>query len=158
MVVKIQIRKSNGKILFAEAEEEFVDFLFSFLTFPLGGVLHMLEGFSSISCIDRLYRSMNELSSYRYLSSQELKEKLASPLCAPQFNLSNQILPIGVESFPCSYSYDGRSFNIVHPKSSTGESSSLPRFVKGPIMYMVTDELVVTPMSSIYVVSYLKGK
>ncbi|ESW12421.1 hypothetical protein PHAVU_008G110900 [Phaseolus vulgaris] len=135
MVVKIQIRKSNGKILFAEAEEEFVDFLFSFLTFPLGGVLHMLEGFSS-----------------------ELKEKLASPLCAPQFNLSNQILPIGVESFPCSYSYDGRSFNIVHPKSSTGESSSLPGFVKGPVMYMVTDELVVTPMSSIYVVSYLKGK
>lgn len=87
MVVKIQIRKSNRKILFAEAEEEFVDFLFSFLTFPLGRVLHMLEGFSSVSCIDKLYRSMNELSSDRYLTSQGIKEKLANPPCAPQFNL-----------------------------------------------------------------------
>ncbi|XP_029125341.1 uncharacterized protein LOC109789749 [Cajanus cajan] len=51
MVVKVQIRKSDSKILFAEAEEEFVDFLFSFLTFPLGGVLHMLEGFSSKACL-----------------------------------------------------------------------------------------------------------
>ncbi|KOM38005.1 hypothetical protein LR48_Vigan03g138700 [Vigna angularis] len=132
MVVKIQIRKSNGKILFAEAEEEFVDFLLSFLTFPLGGVLHMVEGFSS-----------------------ELKDKLTNPVCAPHFNLSNQILPIGVESFPCTYSYFGKSYNIVDPKSSTGESSSILGFVKGPIMYMVTDDLVVTPMSSISAVSYI---
>jgi len=156
MVLKIQIRKSNGKILFAEAEEEFVDFLFSFLTFPLGGVLHMLEGFSSVSCIDKLYRSMNELSSDRYLTSQGIKEKLANPPCAPQFNLNNQILPIGAESFPFTYSFYGRSFNIVDPKSSAGESSSLLGFVKGPAMYMVTDDLVVTPMSSISAVSYLK--
>ncbi|KAG5142850.1 hypothetical protein JHK82_018545 [Glycine max] len=58
---------TNKKILFAEAEEEFVDFLFSFLTFPLGRVLHMLEGFSSVSCIDKLYGSMNELSSDRQI-------------------------------------------------------------------------------------------
>jgi len=36
MVVKIQIRKSNGKILFSEAEEEFVNFLFKFSEFSLG--------------------------------------------------------------------------------------------------------------------------
>jgi len=155
MVVKIQIRKSNGKILFAEAEEEFVDFLLSFLTFPLGGVLHMLEGFSSVSCIDSLYKSMNELSSERYLISQELKDRLANPLCASHFNLSNQILPIGVESFPSIYSYCGTSYNIVDPKSSTGESSSILGFVKGPVMYMVTDDLVVSPMSSTYAVSYI---
>nr|KYP37974.1 hypothetical protein KK1_040807 [Cajanus cajan] len=155
MVVKVQIRKSDSKILFAEAEEEFVDFLFSFLTFPLGGVLHMLEGFSSVSCMDKLYGSMIELCSDRYLSSEGLKDKLAKPQCAPQFNLNNQILPIGAESLPLTYLFCGCSFNIVHPKSSTGEFSSLLGFVRGPATYMVTDDLVVTPMSCISAVSYL---
>ncbi|XP_027352208.1 uncharacterized protein LOC113863032 isoform X2 [Abrus precatorius] len=124
MVVKVQLRKSDGKIVFAEANEDFANFLYSFLTFPLGGVLHMLKGSSSLSCIDKLYKSMTELSSDRYLNSQELKEKLANPLCAPQFNLSNQ----------------------------TSDSQG---FAKEPSMYMVTDDLVVTPMSSISAVSYL---
>lgn len=76
--------------MFAEAEEGFADLLFSFLTFPLGGVVQMLEGFSSVHCIDELYRSMIDLNADRYLSSQELKEKLANPECAAQFNLGNQ--------------------------------------------------------------------
>ncbi|KAK7339811.1 hypothetical protein VNO77_20496 [Canavalia gladiata] len=179
MVVKVQLRKSNGKILFAEVEEDFADFLFSFLTFPLGGVLHMLHGFSSLSCIDKLYKSMTELSSDRYLKSQGLKEKLSKPLCAPQFNPSNQILPIGAECLPAYYCYsylkDGFYHpilvtsvkcnfypyetnvlsNIIDPKFPAGESSSPQGFVKGPSMYMVTDDLVVTPISSISAVSYL---
>ncbi|KAH1241964.1 hypothetical protein GmHk_07G019412 [Glycine max] len=116
MVVKIQIRKSNRKILFAEAEEEFVDFLFSFLTFPLGRVLHMLEGFSSQPDITNWGR---KFAFYLFIL--------------------------------------WKSFNIVDPKSSIGESSSLLRFLKGPAMYMVTDNLVVTPMSYIYAVSYLNS-
>ncbi|XP_061352110.1 uncharacterized protein LOC133283527 [Gastrolobium bilobum] len=125
MVVKLLVQKSNSKILFAEAEENFVDFLFSFLTFPLGVVLHMLRGFSSLSCVDKLYKSMTELSSDRYLSSQGLKDKLVKPQCAPQFKL---------------------------------RSSSCAGFAKGPSMYMVTDDLVVSPMSSISGVSCLRSK
>jgi len=147
VVVKIRIRKSNGKIMFAEAEEEFVDFLLSFLTFPLGGVLHMLEGSSSVSCIDTLYRSLSELSSEKYLMSHELKDKLVNPPFSKHLNLSNQILPIGIGNFPCLY---------CGCRASTGEPSSLVGFVKGPATYFVTDDLVVTPMSSIYAVSCLK--
>lgn len=47
MVLKVLIRKSDRKILFVEGQEDFADFIFSFLTLPLGGVLHMLGGFSS---------------------------------------------------------------------------------------------------------------
>ncbi|XP_027352207.1 uncharacterized protein LOC113863032 isoform X1 [Abrus precatorius] len=176
MVVKVQLRKSDGKIVFAEANEDFANFLYSFLTFPLGGVLHMLKGSSSLSCIDKLYKSMTELSSDRYLNSQELKEKLANPLCAPQFNLSNQILPIGAKELPTYYfnsskghnlslftlpksvsNYGERNapLNIVDPRSPAGKSSDSQGFAKEPSMYMVTDDLVVTPMSSISAVSYL---
>ncbi|KAK7339810.1 hypothetical protein VNO77_20495 [Canavalia gladiata] len=179
MVLKVLVRKSNKKILFAEAEEDFADFLFSFLTFPLGGVLHMLKGSSSLSCIDKLYKSMIESSSDRYLKSQGLKDKFSNPPCAPQFNLSNQILPIGEACLPmyycCTYYAGGKyclalvispkpscstydknvRLDIVDPKSCIGNSSSYGGFVKGPSMYMVTDDLVVTPMSSISGVTHL---
>ncbi|RHN46341.1 hypothetical protein MtrunA17_Chr7g0241201 [Medicago truncatula] len=95
MVVKVLRRKSNRKILFATSEEDFADFLFSFLTFPLGGVLQILEGLSSISSIDVLYTSMTELSSDQFLRSKVLKDELADPRIFPGFKLKNQILPIG---------------------------------------------------------------
>ncbi|KAK7294687.1 hypothetical protein RJT34_17578 [Clitoria ternatea] len=183
MLVKIQIRKSNGKIVFAEAEEDFADFIFSFLTFPLGGVLHMLKGFSSLSCIDKLYKSISDLNAERYLRSQEVKDKLANPRCAFHFNVSNQMLPIEADCLPVYYCYSVRNYvkdrwvysgtlvtspkaitrgsemdaplNIVDPRSPTGESSSTEGFAKGPSIYMVTDDLVVTPMSTVFAISYL---
>ncbi|KAJ1389609.1 hypothetical protein SESBI_38126 [Sesbania bispinosa] len=81
---------------------------------------------------------------------QGLKDKLAKPQCAPQFGLSNQILPIGAAPLPL---YSG--FKFVGPNFSIGESSSPQGFARGPSMYMVTDDLVVTPMSSISCISYL---
>ncbi|KAG4925175.1 hypothetical protein JHK87_050715 [Glycine soja] len=47
-----------------------------------------------------------------------------------------------------------KTMDIVDPKSSDGKSNS-GGFVIGPAMYMVTDDLVVTPISSISGVSYL---
>ncbi|KAJ1437332.1 hypothetical protein SESBI_03659 [Sesbania bispinosa] len=123
MVVKVLKRKSNGKILFAEVKEDFADFLFSFLTFPLGGVLNMLQGVSSLSCIDNLYKSMTELSPDRHLRSQDLKDKLAKPQCAPQFELSNQILPIGAATLPlyrCFINSLLLSFRLSLPSTISG--------------------------------------
>jgi len=54
IVVRALVKKSNKKFVFASPEEDFADFLFNFLTLPLGGVLHMLEGNSSLGCIDNV--------------------------------------------------------------------------------------------------------
>jgi len=94
MSVKVTLRKSNEQILFVEAGDDFADFVFSFLTFPLGGVLHMLQGFSSFRCIDNLYKSLSDLSPEMYFMSERVKEKLTMPLISAKFDLSNQILPI----------------------------------------------------------------
>jgi len=182
MSVKVTVRKSNEEILFIEAEEDFIDFVLSFLTLPLGGVLHILEGFSSISCIDNLYKSMTELSPERYLISKGIKDKLSKPQCFPQFEISNQILPISASSLSVYFDlfnsciahsnditeemissehnilfifkYDFVPFKLVDPyKSSTAKTT----FARGPLTYMVTDDLCVTPMSSISTTSYLKG-
>jgi hypothetical protein len=66
---------STREVLYAEAEKDSADLLLSFLTYPLGA-WHMLEGLSYVSSIDNLYNSMIELSSDRYLMSQDLKKKL----------------------------------------------------------------------------------
>ncbi|CAI8612811.1 unnamed protein product [Vicia faba] len=181
MSVKVTLRKSNEKILFVEADDDFIDFVFSLLTFPLGGVLQMLQGLSSLSCIDNLYKSLCDLSPDIYFTSHELKHKLTNPPIAAQYELSNQILPIVGASIPMNYChryYDYKNqrlvteltkemvyFNynrlcdetfarlkLVDPKSSTSKSS----FAKGPSMYMVTDDLFVSPMSSISTMAFLK--
>jgi hypothetical protein len=186
--VKVMRRKSTGEILFAEASDDFINFIFSFLTFPLGGVLHMLQGFSSLNCIENLYKSMTELSPENYLISQDLKNKLTKPSVAAQFRLDNQIMPIGAASLPVYYchsyilqnqytralttntttigthKHDVRYsdekcvyLNFVDPKFSASNSSNRGEFVKGPSTYMVTDDLVVTPMSSFNAISYLNS-
>ncbi|XP_045793450.1 uncharacterized protein LOC123888431 [Trifolium pratense] len=147
MVVKVIRRTSNGKILFATAEEDFADILFSFLTFPLGAVLQMLEGFSSISCMDCLYRSIKELSPDRCLRSQELKDKLIKPDIFPNFELRRQILAI--ETFELTW--NSQRLDFIDPKSPISGG-----YAKGPLTIMVTDDLIVTPMSSIDAISYLE--
>jgi hypothetical protein len=185
--VKVLRRKSTGDFLFAEASDDFINFICSVLTFPLGGVLHMLQGFSSLNCIDNLYKSMTELSPENYLISQDLKNKLTKPSIAAQFRLDNQILPIGAVSLPVYYCHTyilqnqytraltttttiaTRKLGVhysdekcvplyfVDPKFSASNSSNRGEFVKGPSTYMVTDDLVVTPMSSFNAISYLNS-
>jgi hypothetical protein len=147
MVVKVVRRKSNKQILFIEAEEDFADFVFSFLTFPLGGVLHMLEGFSSLSCIDNLYKSVTELSSEKCLRSQYFKNLLTNPSISMQSELTNQILPIPCNNYKEIYT----SYEFVDPKSPISGG-----YARAPLTFMVTDDLVVTPMSSIDGISYLE--
>ena len=177
--VKVLQRKSTGEILFVEGGVDFIDFIFSFLTFPLGGVLHMIQGFSSLSCIDNLYKSVTELSPDAHLTSQELKDKLTKPPIAAQFELSNPTLPISADTLPVYYYltyYNSRwirslrityyccgsddrcvLLNSVDPKYSASKSSSCGEFAKGPSVYMVTDNLAVTPASSFNAISHLKS-
>ncbi|WJX26794.1 hypothetical protein P8452_15672 [Trifolium repens] len=184
MSVKVVRRKSTGEILFVEAREDFIDFVFSFLTFPLGGVSHMLKGFSSLNCIDSLYKSVSKLSPDIYLMSQEVKEKLSKPLIAAQFQLSNQILPIRAVSLPVYYynfyhsclsksrfhevsrtttfisttcKFNNVPLNLVDPKFSSSKSSNSGEYMKGPSIYMVTDDLVVSPISSFSAISHLNS-
>jgi len=236
MSVKVTSRKSNEQILFVEAGDDFIDFVCSLLTFPLGGVLHMLQGFSSLSGIDNLYKSFSDLSPDIYLMSERLKDKLCKPFIAPKFELKNQILPIGAAFLRVNYCHNDLTkemvysdynslynsfsdlspdiylmseglkdklckpfiapkfelknqilpigaaflrvnychndltkemmysdynriyeekyapFKLVDPKSSIAKSS----YAKGPSMYMVTDDLCVSPMSSISTMSFLE--
>ncbi|MCI01773.1 tyrosine/dopa decarboxylase [Trifolium medium] len=47
--------------------------------------------------------------------------------------------------------------NLVDPKFSSSKSSSSGEYVKGPSIYMVTDDLVVSPISSFNAISHLNS-
>ncbi|XP_058741768.1 uncharacterized protein LOC131634640 [Vicia villosa] len=147
MVVKVVRRKSNGQIMYVEAEEDFADFIFSFLIIPLGRVLHMLKGFSFLSCIDSLYKSMTELSSDKGFRSSVVKDKLIKPTIQWEIQLRHQILPIHDHNLDRT----NERVNFVDYKSPIAGG-----YVKSPLTIMVTDDLVVSPMSTISGVSYLE--
>ncbi|KAL7251602.1 hypothetical protein ACSBR1_013445 [Camellia fascicularis] len=113
MVVKIIVRKSDGKALCAEAKEDFVDLLFSFLTIPLANVVNCLGGDSSLGCIDNLYKSVKGLDdkwfvtcsksqSMGYPGTQSLKGLLLNPGLASKFSCSGQHFQLE-ERTPRSY-------------------------------------------------------
>ncbi|GMN36238.1 hypothetical protein TIFTF001_005860 [Ficus carica] len=55
MNVKLWFSKSTNRVICIEAKEDFVDFLFSFLTIPVGSIRRLLWGNSCMGSIDNLY-------------------------------------------------------------------------------------------------------
>lgn len=168
--LKLVIRKSAGKILFAEGEQDFADFLVSFLAFPLGGVVRILGGNCSLGSIDELYKSIAGFDENKYLTSIEAKTRLVNPHLATQFNLIKQILPVQqhvdytISPYgPYVYHTGGDNEIFVSDEIIAGKNkfkaerlpgnrvSSKPSegYFKGPAMYVVTDDLVISPSSLI---------
>jgi hypothetical protein len=103
MDVKLMRSKSQKKIIFAEANEKFVDFMFSFLTIPLGSIIKVLDGNSFVGCVDNLYKSVENLDS---LWCTDLRSVLLNPGVAPQFGCPNQPLNIPhIQTLTTTYYY-----------------------------------------------------
>ncbi|PNX54525.1 hypothetical protein L195_g048145, partial [Trifolium pratense] len=95
--VKLVIRKSDGKILYAQGEEDFADMLVSYLILPLGGIVRKLKGNCSLGSINKLYKSIVDLDENKYFKSAKAKSRLVDPEVAGQFKLNQKILPIQQE-------------------------------------------------------------
>jgi hypothetical protein len=98
--------------------------------------------------MDNLYTSIKELSPERCFESPELKDKLAKPTIFSIFQLRSKIFPIEI----CTISNNNNQpLEFIDPKSPVSGG-----YTRGPFAIMVTDDLVVTPMSSIDGISYLE--
>jgi hypothetical protein len=172
IILKLVIRKSDGKVLYAQGEQNFANLLLSFLTYPLGGVTRIFGECCYLGSINGLYKSVADLNENKYLISKHAKNRLVTPCIAPQIKLSKQILPIFEPGVHDYYGYQEGNSNIIHAQflkpgenrnytanlkpinfskaASLGES-----YVKGPAMYVATDDLVVSPLSPISALSLL---
>ncbi|XXG62173.1 hypothetical protein AAC387_Pa05g0593 [Persea americana] len=160
MIVKLFQSKLNNKVLYAEGGEEFSDLLFSLLAFPLGSIVKCLGGRTSMGCLDNLYKSVQGLYFKDCMKSEECKAMLLDPKLPPYFGTKNQLLQIEEQApSPVAFSRAMRSIqlstmNQKFPYTVTGLGGS---FVAGPAMFMVTDELVVKPLSPMLGISFLSN-
>ncbi|RWR83865.1 hypothetical protein CKAN_01263900 [Cinnamomum micranthum f. kanehirae] len=157
MIVKLYQNKLNKKVLYAEGGEEFADLLFSLLAFPLGSIVKCLGGRTSMGCLDNLYKSVEDLNFKDCMKSEECKAMLLDPKLAPYFGTKNQLLQIE-EQVPCPMVFSlliSRQLSTMNQKFPDTVTEVGGSFVAGPAMFMVTDELVVKPLSPILGLSLL---
>lgn len=164
--VKLFLSKDSDKVVYAEAAEDFVDLLFSFLTFPLGSIVKILEKRSSIGCIDNLYHSVEILSSEDgYIKSINHKCMLLEPKLAPYFGCSNQLLRVDEKlseitkacsclASPCFHGAKRPSTCEMNPKLKKPEYFG-GGFARSMVAFMVTDEMLVAPFSPISGISII---
>ncbi|KAL5057945.1 hypothetical protein RYX36_029549 [Vicia faba] len=157
IILKLVIRKSDGKVLCAQGEHDFVNLLLSFLTFPLGGISRTFGEKISLGSINHLYKSIYELNENKYFTTKEAKNTLVDPCITPQFMLNNQILPI---CQPQEYMYESTCVQYSEVVENTNYAGNMKKinlnycsspesYVKGPAMYVATDDLVISPLSPI---------
>lgn len=79
MILKVMFQISTKKLLFAQAEEDFVEFLFSLVIIPLGTVERLLGCNTGLKNIDNLYRSITDLIDDKYFKGKDLKKELTMP-------------------------------------------------------------------------------
>lgn len=169
MSLKLFLSKSKGKVLFAEVDENFVELLFSFLTFPLGSIVKCLGGCTAMKCLDNLYGSVDASGFKNCMKSEECKALLLCPKLAQFYSCKNQLIQIeeqqlhhfvlssGLKFFNHYKDVSGISFHpgkklsVVNPKCPYYEGTTY----MNEMMFMVTDELVVEPLSPISCVSFL---
>ncbi|PPD82681.1 hypothetical protein GOBAR_DD20398 [Gossypium barbadense] len=116
--VKIMERKSDRKILYAEANEDFVDLLFSLLTIPLESVLQLQP---PAYCLVTDSSSKNR----RYYLESAINKR-EGPL------------------------------KLLDPKSPEPNTTNSSGYVEKNSLFVITDDLVVKPLSSVSGISFLK--
>ncbi|KAG6416974.1 hypothetical protein SASPL_124415 [Salvia splendens] len=147
MVMKAVIQKSTGKLVYAQAKEDFVEFLSSFLYIPLGGVEHLLAGKTCVKAIDNLYRSTTDLIDCEFFKSPDMKNRLINPNVAHGCISDNHIFPLTQKTL----SYDQSRHSMSSSKFPNGKGS----YLKGPQTYQITDDLTVTPLCIFSILSCL---
>ncbi|WJX49043.1 hypothetical protein P8452_35530 [Trifolium repens] len=172
--IKVLQRKSTKKIIVAESNGDFVDFIFSFLTISLGSIVKLLGANSFAGCVGNLYKSVEIL---------DPSSVLLNPGIAPQFGCPNQPLNIPhVLPPPTTYYYGLKrkrghydfnkekrvvsksSASIVNPRvliSLDPRPLNMSRegvvgFVKRAAFYAVYDDLKVNYVLDYFSLSYLK--
>ncbi|KAK8496613.1 hypothetical protein V6N13_027283 [Hibiscus sabdariffa] len=165
--VKMMLRKSDRKVLYAEASEKFVDLLFTFLTIPLDSVLELVLGANgnlTLGSISNLFRDLNTIFS---ISNQQNSQLGVLP---PFYSCANEFPNIRSRDPPQFY----YRYTFIHHRcprrSREARVVNKPLDPKSPMLittnssgyvakntFVVTDDLVVNPLSSFSSISLLKG-
>ncbi|KAD7480066.1 hypothetical protein E3N88_03202 [Mikania micrantha] len=174
--LKLLIDVKSKKVLFAEASKEFVDFLFHILSLPVGTVIKLLRKNSMVGSLGNLYDSIENLSS-TYMQPNQSKDVVLNPKIA-NYGAHVPLLSLNADDsmnrkfYRCASSHVyvaddptalcpqckyqmNTGLTYVAGESAAKEAAEGGGFVKGVVTYMVMDDLVVKPMSTISSITML---
>ncbi|XP_010274554.1 PREDICTED: uncharacterized protein LOC104609852 isoform X2 [Nelumbo nucifera] len=191
MSLKLLVDMNSKRVLFAEAEKEIVDFLFSLLIMPMGTIVRLLSPHhASAGCFGNLYNSVQNLGDM-YLQPNTDKAPLLQPKIAysplttgvqrqdtlpllllqdaeseqskstspPQrvkyyrnsARICGHLSNVAGTRCPCGWDMN-MELQLIEPKTVAAGARG---YVKELVTYMITDDLVVTPMSTISSITLL---
>ncbi|XP_073138251.1 uncharacterized protein [Henckelia pumila] len=176
--MKLLIDGQNNRVLFAEASKETVDFLFCILSLPVATVIRLLTKQGMVGSLANLYESVENLN-ISYILPNQTKETLLKPrppagISSVPLLLMNDAKTSERKFFKCSYNYCQSCSISDDPRAICPNCSQLIStavtyvtplgnqvsnteggFVKGVVTYMIMDNLVVKPMSTISSIALL---
>ncbi|PRQ34351.1 hypothetical protein RchiOBHm_Chr5g0067841 [Rosa chinensis] len=166
--LKALVDKGRNRVIFVEADNDFVDVLFSFLTLPMGKIVRLARDSSTpleIGCMNKLYKSIEKLD-VQVFRSNACRDMLLLPYSAANCHCKNLQLKIIDDAEPtwfkcrrCRYAdditwlsyYAGVSClscsSNMHTEVhiSEGDSKVGGVFVKEGAGVIITDDLQVIP-------------
>lgn len=159
IILKVLLQKSTNKLLCAEATEEFVELLFSFLTLPLGGVEFLSGGNTCFKSIDNLYKSISNDIVDECFRTPEIKSCLLNPKLPYGCVSKEQFLPLGDEEddcYPklyCEMDWEDPRIESMYFNAKGGSlvdsfKWSEELYLKKHSKFIVTDDLTVSPSLS----------
>ncbi|KAM1141268.1 hypothetical protein ACFX2J_041094 [Malus domestica] len=167
--LKLLVDLKRHKVLFAEAGKDFVDFLFTLLSLPVGTVIRLLAKHGMVGSLGKLYESVETLSD-TYMQPNLDKDTLLKP--KPAIGGTDVLhLLAGDEAtrkvYMCRnyHRYVADDSRAICPSCNSAMSTEVPHvaphvasgsssgegggYVKGLVTYMIMDNLEVKPMSTI---------
>ncbi|XP_042008741.1 uncharacterized protein LOC121757273 [Salvia splendens] len=155
MILKAMMQKSTNMLLFAQAQHDFVSFLFGLLSIPLGKVEWYLHSDTGFRAIDNLHRSIPDSLFRTSLMDLEDRNMLFKPSLSNDDDSDDDSTSKGTPSHHRQTGY-GFSNEYIPLNFDPSENQF---HVRGSRVYMVSDDLTITPlsiMSSVFVINEMK--
>ncbi|CAL5210262.1 unnamed protein product [Lathyrus oleraceus] len=181
--MKLLVDTKNEKVLFAEASKPVIDFLFNLLCLPIGTVVKLLGTKGMVGSLGNLYQSVENLNQ-NYMLPDQTKDILLNPRAQSSSTDISGFLTQnhdkdgdeeGTKLYMCSnrcryeIAYDPSVLGscghymksavscmgnkkVAEKKAFTNIKSG---FVKDVVTFMVMDDLVIQPMSTISSITLL---
>ncbi|CAN0898018.1 hypothetical protein LINGRAHAP2_LOCUS19464 [Linum grandiflorum] len=150
--LKLYIDKKSNKVVFADAGKDFVDFLFSILSLPMGTrtMIKLLSQDQILGCMGNLYRSIEDLDD----SGPPTTNKFYR--CSNGNCTGNYVTDIYGQTCPYPFCRNSMSIAVTFKGSDSVKNMNEGGLVKGDqISYMVMDDLDVKPLSLITIATLL---
>lgn len=162
MWLKIIVDVKANKVVFAEADQDFVDFIFHLMTLPLASIcklLYIYDDYDTVaSCnVGALYKSIHALHTDCFPSNLN-KDSLLSPkisIALPLFSFFD-IPKVGLKLNACTWCNRYSDCAVTLCSNCKCTMKSLTAYVRGGAAYVVTDNMEVKPMSVSFVKSLVK--